>query len=202
MNPRELADMLRNKSKLEMRRLIRDYRDQMPREEVERGSSRAHRRLFSLPEFIESDSVMFYMSFRNELDTRRMIERSLQIGKKIFLPRIVVSTSDLDVYHIVNLDEDTAPGILGIIEPGGDAEKCEDLDAIDLCIVPGLAFDRRGHRIGWGRGFYDRFLPRLSDRTITFGMAYDFQVVDIIETHDMDVPLTGLVTESELLRFE
>ncbi len=201
MTTQELIKDLRRKSKAETRRLIRDYRDQMPPDEVSKRSTRIYKRLFSLPEFADAHRVLFYMSFRNEPDTHKMIERSMQIGKNVNLPRIAVDKSDLDIYEIHNIEMDTVPGILGIIEPRHDAKKCEDISKIDLCIVPGIAFDRRGHRIGWGKGFYDRFLPKLSPRTKKFGLAYDFQLVDRITFHCKDFPLDGLITENEVLRF-
>ena len=201
MTTQELIRNLRKKGKAETRRLIRDYRDQMPPDEVAKRSTRVYKRLFSLPEFVDAHRVLFYMSFRNEPDTHKMIERSMQIGKSINLPRIAVDRSDLDVYEIHNIEMDTVPSILGIIEPRRDAKRCENISKIDLCIVPGIAFDRRGNRIGWGKGFYDRFLPKLSPRTKKFGLAYDFQLVDRISSHDKDIPLDGLITESEVLRF-
>jgi len=198
----DLASKLKGKSKAEMRQMLRDYRDRLSPEEVAKKSDRVFKRLFSLPVFIEANTVLFYMSYRNELDTRKIIQRSIQISKNICLPRMVVDTSDLDVYEINNIEKDTAPGILGITEPRLDAKKCEDLRKIDLCIVPAIAFDRRGHRIGWGKGFYDRFLPKLPASTKKFGIAYDFQVLERIKSHDRDVPLDGLITEDEVIYFD
>jgi len=201
MTPSELRDQLSGKSKVEIRRIIRDYRDAMSSDEVRERSSRVFKRLFSLPEFVNAENVLFYMSYRNEVDTHRIIERSAQIGKRINLPRMIVTDLDLEIYEINNMETDTTPTILGIIEPKLDAEKCKDLSKIDLCLVPGLAFDKYGNRVGWGKGFYDNFLPRLSEHTKKFGLAYDFQLLEKIDPHSSDIPIDGLITESEVLRF-
>ncbi len=171
-------------------------------EEVAERSGRVYKKLFSLPEFIDAHNVLFYMSYRNELDTHRMIQRSIEIGKNVNVPRMELDILSFEIYQINDIQSDTAPGIFGIIEPTHSARKCEDINQIDLCIIPGIAFDRRGHRIGWGKGFYDRFLATLSKRTKKFGLAYDFQLLEKISSHERDVPLDGLITESEVLHFD
>jgi 5-formyltetrahydrofolate cyclo-ligase len=202
MSIRGLTGNIKDKSKAELRRALRDHRDRMRPEEVAERSNRVCRRLLSLPEFIEAHNTLFYMSYRNELDTHGMIQRSIEIGKRVNIPRMQLDGLSLEVCQIRDLDSDTAPGMFGIIEPTESAEKCADTSRIDLCVIPGIAFDRRGHRIGWGKGFYDRFLATLSEHTKKFGLAYDFQLLEKINSHDRDIPLDGLITESEVLRFE
>ena len=198
----ELKEKLENKNKVEIRRIILEHRNAMTQDEVAVRSSHIHSRLYAMKEFTAANSVMLYASFRNEVDTRGIIEKCINAGKKFFLPAMAKSAVSLVVYEIKDFLKETVIGTFGVIEPKNDSRKCRNLDEIELCLVPGLAFDWHGNRIGWGKGYYDSFFRNFPSKAMKFGLAYDFQVVEKLETTARDVPVDGLITESKILRFD
>lgn len=129
-----------------------------------------------------------------------MMERSQRVGKRIALPRVEQDSGDLLAFEIFDLSRDLSPGYRGIPEPqekGGQPVKVEELGFI---IVPGLVFDHRGYRLGYGKGYYDRFLSRLSGRKIpSAGLAFDFQVVEELPVSPRDFPLDLIITEKRII---
>ena len=201
MKIQELKAKLENKSKAEIRRIIRDYRDAMPSNEVEKRSANIHRNLFAFEEYINAMRIMLYASFRNEVDTRKIIDNLIMNGKKAYLPLVRKDSATLEVYKINDFEKDTVVGSFGVMEPKTIIEKCNSLEDIQLFLIPGIVFDRNGNRIGWGKGYYDNFLGNLSKQTKKYALAYDFQVIGKIDATKNDVPIDGLITESGVLRF-
>ena len=188
-------------AKVDMRKKLKQMRDNLSEEEVMRRSSAIFTKLFSTEEFIQAECVMFYMSFRNEVHTHKMVERSLQIGKRVVLPRVNLMNEEVEIYEVTNLSNQLSKGILGILEPDPSLTKKANISEIDICLVPGIVFDKYGNRLGWGKGYYDRFLRRLDRRTMKIGLAYDFQVVNYIEPEDEGVFVDKVITEEKALVF-
>jgi 5-formyltetrahydrofolate cyclo-ligase len=201
MKIQELKETLENKSKAEIRGIIREHRNSMSAEEVTKRSANVRNRLYTLPEYTIAQNIMLYVSFRNEVDTTDIIAFALQQGKKVFLPGMARDGIDMDMFEIHDIQKDLAPGRFGVMEPKHHLRKCAEYDRIYLCIMPGIAFDRRGNRIGWGKGYYDSFLRKLPSTVKKFALAYDFQVIKKIDAGKNDVPIDGLITESEILMF-
>lgn len=148
-------------------------------------------RLERLAAFIMADNVLMYNSLPDELSTREFIDKWAG-RKRFFLPR--VNGVDLDI-----LPYDRTRMHLGafrIEEPDGD--DLTDVESIDLVVVPGVAFDRRGNRVGRGKGYYDRLLARV--RSVTVGVGYDFQLVDDIDPEPHDRALNIVITPSGIHR--
>lgn len=158
----------------------------------EEKSKKICERLLLLPQYKESKTLMCYVSFRSEAETRGIIKAALIAGKSVCVP--VVENGQMYACYISDLDELT-PGAYGILEPK-EKRKAVPED-IDLCLVPGAAFDRCGGRIGYGGGYYDRFLQATTAARIA--LCFDGQVYDVIpsEAHDMKMDL--LVTEKEVI---
>ena len=150
--------------------------------------------LLSLPEYRRAITVAFYSSIakEGEVATVDMVGVSLEQGKKVCLPKII---SDSLEFFNVNSIEELKEGAFGILEPVGDKIKPEQ---IDIAILPGIAFDARGNRIGFGRGYYDRFLKRVRNASIV-ALAFDFQIVDKIPSTKSDVRVHKIVTESGII---
>jgi 5-formyltetrahydrofolate cyclo-ligase len=149
--------------------------------------------LFSLPEFKSAHAVMFFASFRSEVDTVPMIRRALGDGKRVILPK--VNGDKLELFEIKNFDNDVSPGAWGIPEPCGSAPvKLDELDAI---IVPGAAFDERGNRLGYGAGFYDKLLSEFKKPTVA--LAFEEQITSNIPADPHDVPVQKIVTEKRVI---
>lgn len=144
------------------------------------------------PFFATAETIMCYASFSGEVDTWGLIEESIRSGKKVALPRTNPQAGEIIPHRIT----DTASlirGNFGILEPENNEETVISLPEIDLVFVPGIAFDKRGNRLGRGGGFYDRFLSGLDARTLKVGLAFDFQIVENIPIESEKDVLLDLV---------
>jgi 5-formyltetrahydrofolate cyclo-ligase len=141
-------------------------------------------------------SVLAYLSFGSEIDTRPLLAALQARGAAIVLPRVHRAARRLDLYRVSDLDADTLAGVWGIREP--DPARCAlaDLQEIDAVLAPGVAFTRAGGRLGYGGGFYDRLLGRWPARPPVIAAAYDAQIVDAMPIEPTDVPVDAVVTES------
>ena len=181
--------MIKNTKSYIRSQLLKKLKKQKEVERLER-SFKIHQKLFSLPEFIKAKIVFFYLSFDGEVETFRMIEKAISVGKKVAVPVIKRRTRKLLPSLIDNCDCGLEVGSYGIYQPKASRIRNIPLRTIDLIIVPAVAFDSKGNRIGRGLGYYDRFLRSLPHRIPSIGLAFDFQVLDkipSIEPHDFAV---------------
>ncbi|MBR7149119.1 MAG: 5-formyltetrahydrofolate cyclo-ligase [Firmicutes bacterium] len=187
--------------KTALRKQMLQLRSQLKPKYLENSSKRMGGQIAALSAFRDAELVMLYHSFKNEAGTLPLIQYCLNTNKKVALP-LVVKTEDsvleLRAYQIPGLDA-LKPGSMGIMEP--DPLLCEPVDPamIDLIVVPGIAFDSTGGRIGYGKGCYDRFLPLLLDDVPIIGLAYDFQVLPRVPQEKTDVRMDAIVTEKGIL---
>ncbi len=153
------------------------------------------RKLLMMEAYKKADLVLAYMSFGSEFETDGFARRVLEGGKALALPRLRTDRSGLDL-HVVSDIDDLEVGLWGIREPrGGDA--VEDFSLIDLILVPGVAFSPRGDRLGYGGGFYDRLLVNKRSDAASVAAAFSFQIVEKIPIEENDIPVDGIVTETE-----
>lgn len=153
-------------------------------------------KMFSLPEFKKAKIILFYVSIKGEVRTDNAISESLERGKHILVPFADLKKRELLISEIKDLDE-LSPGAFGIPEPKNPKEF--PLEKIDMVVIPGIAFDREGNRVGYGMGFYDRFLKTLKPRIPRIALAYDFQIVGEIPTDGHDVRIHKIITEKEIV---
>jgi 5-formyltetrahydrofolate cyclo-ligase len=165
--------------------------------DVERRSAFIVQRLVELEAFRRAATVMLYLSVRNEVDTTSAVARCLNDGKRVALPRMDYEHKRIVPYWVTDLTSQLVLGRMDLIEPDPAKTEVVELDELELVVVPGLAFDRRGYRIGWGRGYYDAFLPLLGARRV--GLAYAFQLVEALEHDGHDVPMDYVVTDEATL---
>lgn len=177
-------------TKAEIRKQIRALKRAMTPEEKQRRSEVIMRRLEHTPQFGASRVVLLYWSMDDEVQTHDSVERWYR-EKTVLLP--CVDGDDLRLRQYTGPDCMVAGEQFGIGEPTG--EEWTDLDAVDLIIVPGVAFDRKGNRMGRGRGFYDRML-KSTPKAVKIGLAYDFQMMDEIPVEPHDVPMDLILSES------
>jgi 5-formyltetrahydrofolate cyclo-ligase len=142
---------------------------------------------------------MLYWSAHNEVETHELVCQALKDAKKVFLPTCDTKQGQIHPCSVSRVPGDLRAGSFGICEPSDNGRRLQDLSELDLCIVPGIAFDPRGNRIGPGFGYYDRFLRKLSGITLKIGVAYAFQIVDNIYPTDGDTRVDMVVTEDDLL---
>lgn len=185
--------------KSEWRKIMLDKRDALENKERSAKNEQLQQRLLEWKGYIQADCLCTFASYGSEIDTHRVITDALERKKRVVVPRVNFSNRTM-VPHLIDRIEQLEPGFKGILEPA-DGTPVVPLIEIDLCLVPGVVFDPLGQRIGYGGGFYDRFLPLLRPDTLTVGIAFDFQLCDALETEEHDVQLSHLITDQRLLKF-
>lgn len=147
--------------------------------------------LFSKVEMLQpfqlSRNILMYHSLDDEFPTTMTLDRWATMGKNIFLPRVNGDHLDIARYN----PDKTEIGAYGIVEPSS-ANETADASMIDIIIVPAMAFDTNGNRLGRGKGFYDRLFA--STHAVRIGVCFDFQLVDCLPTEPHDVPMHAIVT--------
>lgn len=184
--------------KKELRRRILTMRDALTEADRSISEEKVTDAILHLPEFLESDSVLGFASYGSELGTEKILLASLEAGKKVYLPKIVNQggAETMAFFRVQSLEE-LKPGYRGILEPSneGDPFSCTEASACrPLLIMPGVAFDRYGHRIGYGKGFYDRFLSEnfaFADRTVAIG--FPCQLLSEIPHEAHDKPVSRII---------
>lgn len=175
-------------------------RDSIP-PEVRRAKNRmVHERLLCLGEYRNASSILFFASFRTEVDTAALIQEALVSGKKVILPKVDLGQRRLLLYDVRSVDE-LQPGYLGIPEPSViTEERLRDIDSVDVVIIPGAGFDPAGNRIGYGGGYYDRLLAGLTKDIPLIAPAFEEQIVDTVPSEPYDIRVGIIVTDRRVIR--
>ena len=162
-------------------------------------SRRICRKLAALAEYADAGVVMFYVDTASEVRTRRFLPAAWGQGKRTVVP--CCAGARLELFYIESIDE-LAPGTLRIPEPTaeirGRADRKAELSEVDLIVMPGVAFDRRGGRIGQGEGYYDKLLATVPARTTLVALAFECQLVDEIPMSPHDVHVDKVITEKRI----
>ncbi len=149
-------------------------------------------------DFVSSATVLLTLPFGSEWDTRALVAAALALSKTVALPRVNPATRVLDIFTIAHIENDAAPGYRGIPEPGAHCAML-DVATIDWVLVPGVAFDAAGGRMGYGGGYYDRLLPLLRKDTHRIAGAFELQLVGRVPAASHDIPIDAIVTEKQTL---
>lgn len=149
----------------------------------------ALRQLRQHPRLINADTLLLYSALQDEVPTQSLLDELVAQGKTVLLPR-VVSDTDMELRQYTGL-QDLQVGAFGILEPTG--KLFTDYEKIDVAVVPGMAFDKEGHRLGRGKGYYDRFL-RLLPKTYKIGICFSWQLVDNVPTDEHDILMDQIMT--------
>jgi len=178
---------------------IFEKRKALSKEEIKEKSSKIKENLYSLEEFKKAKNILFYVSFNDEVDTQEIIKELLANKEKnIIVPYVVKNNPILQLSEIKNFNE-LEPKTWGILEPKDEFIRKFDIENVDLVIIPGIVFDQNGHRIGYGYGYYDRFLKKLDKNVVKIGFGFEFQIVDKIPEEKHDVPVDIMVTEKRVI---
>ncbi|MGC9453596.1 MAG: 5-formyltetrahydrofolate cyclo-ligase [Phycisphaerae bacterium] len=167
--------------------------------ELRRRSEKVCERISRLEEFRRAEVVMAYLPIVAEVDVEPLILHAWDAGKTVLAPRVHWKHRRITPTVLNSLRDGLAEGRYGVREPLGG--EVFDIERIDLVIVPAVAYDRSGNRLGRGAGFYDRFLASCRPATIACGAAFDEQVLEKIPVTDNDMPVDLIVTDTEVLRF-
>lgn len=188
--------------KAALRRRIRRRRDALVNGEQERRSREIVRRVMGLGAYRRARSRLLFRSFGSEVLTDRLIQDTLKSGAELVLPRVKGLEETLALHAVTDPDSDLAPGSFGIDEP--ISERCPErsLYDVDFVLVPGLAFDRTGGRLGYGGGFFDYILNVRTDLVesgAVVAVAFSCQIVDEVPVAGWDVRVPLIATEDELI---
>lgn len=184
------------KAKRGVRAEARSKRRALSHSERTRKSLAIEKRLAGTDEYKNCDTILMYASISDEVQTLGLIERAVADGKTVVLPRVTVT--EALTLHRVGGTAELRRSKLGILEPVARAPRMRPAD-IQLAVVPGVAFDQGCHRLGLGKGCYDKLLPRLEGIT-KIGLAFEAQLVDEIPREAHDRPVDMLVTEKRVIR--
>lgn len=155
------------------------------------------RMVWELPAFRQARCLLAYVGVRNEVGTGTLIRAALDTGVKVAVPVTDRARRRLVPAGITTYPEGLAPGPFGVPEPRHFEAVAEA--ALDCILVPGVAFDHQGYRLGFGGGFYDRFLRRVGRRAVRIGLAYDFQLCPTVHPEPHDESVDYVVTEGRVL---
>lgn len=175
--------------KKELRKKIRARKRDIPVDELREMSRLLCKRLLANERLGNASTVMMYYPLGDEVDVTSVIEQLAESGKTVVLPQV---TGEAEmVLRRYKGEDDLREGAFGIMEPCG--ELFTDYEAIDVAIIPGMAFDRHGNRLGRGKGYYDRFLPLLPTRVYKIGVCFPFQLLDLIPMEEHDISMDTVI---------
>ncbi len=194
----EGMDMVNDERQM-LRNKILGARDLLSASERHGKSSSAVQNFWSLPEMKRWSTLFIYVNFRSELETLELIRLCLSQGKRVAVPLVDASTVSMIPLLIQDPEKDLVPGYYGIPEP--DPQKSLRVAAreIDAAVIPGSVFDIQGGRLGYGGGYYDRFLVNDAPQAKRIGLAFEMQVVEKVPVEPHDQPLDILITEKGIV---
>lgn len=181
-----------------LRKNILEERDRLDLSQKENWDDLIKQTLMESRVFKDCKNIFIYIGFGSEIDTSKYILQFLSLKKNVLVPRTDIKTKSMEAVQIYNL-EDLVEDKYGILEPKNDKIATRK-DNIDLIILPGVAFDASGNRVGYGGGYYDRFLSKLDKSVPKVAIGFDLQVVEEVPTEDFDIPVDMIVTEERTIK--
>jgi 5-formyltetrahydrofolate cyclo-ligase len=183
-------------SKIFLRDKYKKIRTEIKDKEVK--SDIIKQKVINLPKYIKANKIALYYSMDFEVDTINLIQYSINNGKKVYLPR-VSENKNLEFYEIKNIEDANIKSIFGIYEPKINLKNKLNKKELELIIVPGICFDKEKNRIGFGKGYYDKFLAGLND-VYKIGICFEDQILqkDIILTDKYDIKVNSIITEENI----
>ncbi len=178
--------------KREKREKIKEWRRELPPDEKMRLDTAIAEKFYNSYVYRRTEQVFIYVSTSIEVDTISIIERAIAEGKRVACPRCVDGTREMEFYYIDSVDE-LEPGTFGVLEPKADIGKLVKDFSNGVCVVPGLSFDYGGFRLGYGKGYYDRFLSGYHG--FTCGLCYSHNVVPHLPHGRFDRHVGLLITD-------
>jgi 5-formyltetrahydrofolate cyclo-ligase len=186
-------------NKNEIRKNIYKKRLSLSKEEIKNKSKQILLNLSKTKEYLNSSNIMFYLATKSEVQTEEIIKTSIKIDKNIFVPIILRDCIDLVASKLIDFDRDLERGKKGILEPKQEYYRLFPPENIDLVILPGIAFDLKGNRIGRGLGYYDNFLSKVKPSTRLIALAFEIQLVKKVPVNKYDIPVHKIITEERII---
>jgi len=167
--------------------------------EVDEKIKRIENRLFEFANFLESNIVLLYINSTSEVNSTEIIKRCFGLKKIIVLPAFDTAKFEMTLMKVDNFDADLTPGPRGILEPDQNRCNAVPIESVDIAIVPGVAFDEKGGRIGSGDGYYDRLIPKLSVTTRKVALTFECQIVPQVQMESHDKHVDIIITEKRII---
>ena len=185
--------------KASLRTLLLQRRERLSPEAVHQKSEAIRQQLFTLDEFRAAGLIHFYISMGREVETLPMIQAALALRKRVVVPVVVPESMDLLLSEL-SKDSLLVPGPRGTLQPRADQIHPIQMNEVDLMLVPGVAFDRYGHRLGRGFGYFDRLLSQSFKKPMPIiALAYELQLVEDVPVTDQDRTVDKIVTEDRVI---
>ncbi|ACL69954.1 5-formyltetrahydrofolate cyclo-ligase [Halothermothrix orenii] len=184
-------------TKAELRKLFMGFRSSINPERRHELSISINNKFLNLREVSVAQEIMCYVSTGSEVETRDLITKLIGYGKQVLVPYCITDKKEIKISPIKDLENDLVEGAYGIPEPQNRVDT--PLKGLDIVIVPGIVFSRDGYRIGYGGGYYDRFLVKLPDNVLTVGFTYHALLLDNLPIDRYDQPVDMVITERETL---
>jgi len=184
--------------KKQIRESILANRNALTPQEIKDAEGLIINNLLQLEHFLAAKDIFCYLSFRSEVPTEAIINYCNRHHKNVYIPVCITETKEM-VISLYDQEVQLITSKYGVLEPSKDTIKLADRNNLDTVIVPGAVFDRRGYRIGYGAGYYDKFFSHSSKQYYKIALAYSFQVIDEVPRDDYDVPVDCIVTEKGII---
>lgn len=186
-------------AKKTLRQEVLARRDQLSWQEVEIFSAEIAKKMFALPEYEAADTIMYFLNFAKEVITLPMVPQTLAHGKRVVVPKTVPQERRLILSEVLDVGEDLAPGLWDIPEPKADRLRPVAPAVVDFVVVPGVAFDEEGNRLGYGGGYYDRFFAHLRQGVPLVAVTFEVQILSAVPVASWDRRVDLIVTEKRVI---
>jgi 5-formyltetrahydrofolate cyclo-ligase len=173
------------KDKNSIRKYMETLRNNLTESKRKKFDSIVFDKIINSEDYINSNCIFIFVSYKSEIYTHKIINFALEDGKKVCVPKVISKDQGMIAVEIKKFS-DLKPGKFNILEPVNIKNKVDEKD-IDISYVPGIAFDKSGGRLGYGAGYYDRFLNKLSSNSKKIGICYDFQIIDKVPMEEHDI---------------
>jgi len=185
--------------KQKQRKHFASKRDSLNLEEIMEKSLEIKKAFFSLKEVWKAKKIMVYISFKSEARTREIINELFKRKKTVIVPLIDFKKEKIYLSHLKNFQKELVPNKFGVFQPSEEFFRPFNAKELDLVVVPGIAFDEKGNRIGFGKGYYDKFLSKLPKRIHVIGLAFEEQIGEKLACKKHDVPMHKIITEKRII---
>jgi 5-formyltetrahydrofolate cyclo-ligase len=175
-----------------IREIVKEKRKSIPKKAKEKMDDIIFNKVLESEAYKNAKLIFVYVSFEGEVDTHRIIKYALNHNKRICVPKIISIKEGFRAVEIKSFEE-LEEGAYNILEPESFENEVNEKD-IDLILMPGVAFDKNGGRVGYGGAFYDRFLKNVRENALKIALAYDFQIFDEVPMEEHDIRIDGIIT--------
>ena len=185
------------KEKKEIRKHMLKQRDMIDKIQKQKWDNEIFNKVINSEYYKKAKTIFLFVSFKSEVDTHKLIEYAINDNKEICVPKIETKEKGIELYKITGFD-DLKVGYYNVLEPIEGSQKISS-ENIDLILMPGLAFDREGGRVGYGGGYYDKFLKESEkNRVKRIAIAYNCQLLDKVPMDENDMKIDGIITNEKI----